>query len=41
MLQLDAEERIGRLLRETELREHAQEDMAYEATVKAVQRATR
>ena len=41
MIQLDTEERVGRLLREAEMREHAEEDRAYQATVQAVQRATR
>lgn len=41
MLQLDIEERVGRLIREAETREHAEEDLAYAATVTAAQRAAR
>jgi hypothetical protein len=41
MLQLDTEERVGRLKREAEMREHAEEDLAYAATVQAARRAMR
>jgi hypothetical protein len=37
-LQLEAERKVGRPMREAELIEHAQEDAAYDATVKAMKR---
>ena len=37
-LQLDAERKVGRPMREAELSEHAREDAAYDASVKAASR---